>query len=82
MADNQIRPSWKHFVPQIGKVRTGICLDMLTTSNWRAPHKRIGFVLDAQELAASLPVWEIEGHKVYCLSESMRCVFDTAEIRK
>lgn len=82
MADDQIRPSWKHFVPQLGKARTGICFDMLTTSDWRAPSKRIGFVIDTDEIPAGVQSCEIVGQRVYVLTEKLRWMTDKAEIRK
>jgi hypothetical protein len=82
MEYDQIRPSWKHFVPHLGKVRTGICFDMLTTSNWRESSKRIGFVFDTDELPAGVQSHELEGHKVYSLTESLRWVFDKEELKK
>lgn len=82
MEYDQIRPSWKHFVPQLGKVRTGICFDMLTTSDWRESSKRIGFVFDPDDISTDVQSCEIVGHRVYELTERLRWVFDKAEMRK
>jgi hypothetical protein len=82
MEYDQIRPSWKHFVPHLGKVRTGICFDMLTTPNWREPSKRIGFVVDTDALPSGVQSYELDGHKVYSLTESLRSEFDKNEFKK
>lgn len=64
---NRINPSWRHFVPQLGRMRTGICFDLLTTSNWRGDH-RIGVLIDAAKLPTTVKSFEFEGHKVYNLT--------------
>lgn len=67
---NQIRPSWKHFIPELGQTRVGICFDMMTTSSWRF-EQRIGLIIETQDLPEKVKSFEIEGHKVYCLSERL-----------
>lgn len=72
LQDNQILPSWRHFIPALGKARNGICFDLMTHANWRAPHRRIGLLIDTTKLPEKTPCHAIDGHKVYCLSEQMR----------
>lgn len=81
MMYDQIRPSWQHFVPQIGKARTGICFDMMTTSNWRESSKRIGFVIDKDDLPSGSISFEIDGNRVFNLTERLRWMFDKTQIR-
>jgi hypothetical protein len=80
--NDRIRPSWKHFLPSLGKFRNGICFDMMTTSHWRADHKRIGIVIESTDLPQHVKAHAIEGHKVYTLSESLQWAFDPVKRRE
>lgn len=79
---DQIRPSWTHFLPQLERTRVGICFDMLTNSNWRGFSKRIGFVINSDELPKGVQSFEIVGERIHDLTDQLRWVFDKAEFRK
>lgn len=78
---DHIRPSWKHFVPELGQTRVGICFDMMTTSHWRT-EQRIGLVIETKDIPESVRSYEFEGHKVYCLSERLPWEMDVVKRRE
>jgi len=76
---NQIRASWKHFVPELGRTRVGVCFDLLTTANWRDGTKQVGIAIDTASLPPTAQRFEFDGHKVFCLSERLAWEFDHAK---
>jgi hypothetical protein len=70
-----MRPSWSHFVPQLGKTRNGICFDMMTTSSWRGDYS-IGFLMRPQDLPLPQSAYAFEGHRTYCLASRLQWTRD------
>lgn len=71
LANNSMQPSWKHFVPQLGRFRNGICCDPETHSRWRAPGRKVGLVFDLLRLPAGLKWFALDGNAVHTLSDTL-----------
>lgn len=81
LEQNQMRPSWTHFVPQLGKTRNGICFDMMTTSSWRGD-RSIGFLLRPQDLPQPQNAYAFEGHRTFCLQSRLHWTLDRDLLQK
>jgi hypothetical protein len=81
LEQNQMRPSWSHFVPQLGKTRNGICFDMMTTSSWRGDHS-IGFLTRPQDLPQPRNAYAFEGHRTYCLASRLQWTLDKGRLHQ